>query len=886
MRVDLDRLIDYKSAYAGIENAKITGDSLIGLCPFHQDRNASFSVNLTSGLYKCFSCGAEGNYLCYLAHEKGISTKDAYMMILKEKGVSEDGVRVNTKSKQAAAESYCVEDYAKEKGLDAAWLKERWGLRDGTDKKVGDFVSIPYFGEDQQQLCFRKRYPKGASQRFSWSNGAKGKIALYGLWLLEKIREEGYVILCEGESDTQTLWHLGYPALGVPGATTFKAEWADDLAGLKLYLHVEPDQGGQTFRSAMAKKLYQGEFLGEVFSFSCGHSGHKDPSELFLAEGKEKAQVLIRQMLDGAKKMDLEGENAVEVIPGAPKNLQQPEGWIYSERGISIIEERTQQPKCICRTPIILTKRMRNEVGEEKIEVAFRRDGEWNTAIFPRTVIFQSKSITCLAELGATITSENAKQVVAFLQALEAENMETLELVDSTSHCGWQSKERFIPGCGGDLVLDVSPQMQSVAAGYCRNGTFDKWKQGMLEHRQRPFFRAYLAASFGAPLLRILNVRNFILYNWADSGKGKTAALKAALSAWGDPNRLMISCDSTKVALERRASFFCDLPFGIDERQSAGDKQSFLENLTYMLANGVGRARASKEEGGLQNVLNWRTIAIMTGEEPLLQNATKGGASNRTLEIYGGPFDNELQAVNMHQTCDEHCGWAGPEFVQHLISSDQMEIRERYRRWLSDVGVFVGVKKQAHAASIALLAMSDELSSMWIFGEDERTARSNAMKMARALCDATLESDPDDVNDRALQFVQNWVLTNWKNFQGAENAPIYGWLEDDCICIVPSVLRAALEDAKFSSRKSYKAFAEMGVLKIGSDGKVVIPKRNRKAGVLLRVLVFGKEALIGEHRSESDDATVGDILSAKSENFSENEQSEFPILSGDEPLPF
>lgn len=863
MNIDIDNIVDYKLAYAGIEKAKISGDGLIGLCPFHHDTNASFSVNLNNGMYKCFSCGAEGNYVKFVAEQKGMSTKDAYLSILQAHGITEDGVKVAGKSRSVCTDSYTIEDYAREKQLPAAWLKESWGFREGTDKKVGSYISMPYFNENQEQACFRKRYPKGASQRFAWSNGAKGNLVLYGIWLMEKIREEGYVILCEGESDTQTLWHLGFPALGVPGATTFKPEWAADLAGLKLFLHIEPDQGGQTFRAAMLKKLGAGEFLGEVATFSCGPTGSKDPSDLYIKEGAA-AKDKLKELLEKAKPVDLAEENMAEAIPGAPKNLRQPEGWIYSEKGISIIEERTQQPRCICRTPIILTKRMRNEVGEEKIEVAWRRDGMWRTAIFPRTVIFQSKSITCLTDMGCTITSENAKSVVAFLQALEAENMDALEVVDSTSHCGWQSKERFVPGAGGDLVLDVSPQMQSVAAGYCKNGTFAAWAEGMRGHRERPIFRAFIAASFAAPLLKPLKVRNFILYNWQESSSGKTAALKAALSVWGDPNRLMISCDSTKVALERRASFFCDLPFGIDERQSAGGRQEFLENLAYMLANGVGRSRASKEEGGLQSVLSWRTIAIMTGEEPLMQNATKGGVSNRTLEIYGAPFKNlEKEAVEIHQTCDDNCGWAGPMFVERLIQENIDSLKDRYHWWMQRISSMVSIRRQAHVASIALLATADELAEEWIFGNTADKARRGADLMARTIADAASESDPDDVNDRALQFVQNWVLTNWKNFQGAENAPIYGWIEDDCVCIVPAVLRTALEEARFSSRKSFKAFTEQGVLRKGADGKNVIPKRNKKAGMLLRVLCFNKEALIGE------DAQVA-----------------FAVVAADEPLPF
>ena len=45
--VDLDRLVDYKTEYCSvIKKHKITGDNLTGLCPFHDDRANSFSVDL------------------------------------------------------------------------------------------------------------------------------------------------------------------------------------------------------------------------------------------------------------------------------------------------------------------------------------------------------------------------------------------------------------------------------------------------------------------------------------------------------------------------------------------------------------------------------------------------------------------------------------------------------------------------------------------------------------------------------------------------------------------------------------------------------------------------------------------------------------------------
>lgn len=48
--VDLDRLVDYRTEYCSvIKKHKITGDNLTGLCPFHDDRANSFSVDLKTG---------------------------------------------------------------------------------------------------------------------------------------------------------------------------------------------------------------------------------------------------------------------------------------------------------------------------------------------------------------------------------------------------------------------------------------------------------------------------------------------------------------------------------------------------------------------------------------------------------------------------------------------------------------------------------------------------------------------------------------------------------------------------------------------------------------------------------------------------------------------
>jgi hypothetical protein len=131
-------------------------------------------------------------------------------------------------------------------------------------------VRILYLKEDGSESAVRFRIalekgPKG-DERFRWRKGSKP--SLYGLWRLEHARDEGYVFLVEGESDAQTLWHHGLPALGVPGAGTWRREWAERLKNVeKVYAVVEPDGGGEAFwqrlaASALREKLYRVELEG------------------------------------------------------------------------------------------------------------------------------------------------------------------------------------------------------------------------------------------------------------------------------------------------------------------------------------------------------------------------------------------------------------------------------------------------------------------------------------------------------------------------------------------------------------------------------------------------------------------------------------------------
>lgn len=852
-QVNLDRLVDYKAEYtAVIQKFKITGDNLVGLCPFHADRKDSFSVDLKTGKWHCFSEDEGGNFVSFWAKYHGVSTGDAYKAIL-DKYHALQPPAAEKKPKATSLQAYTLEQYSFEKRLPAEFLAETFRVSTTKDRNGPAYLRIPYLREDGTEATFRKRY---GQKEFRWRQGSSGKICLYGEWRLPKIRETGYAVLVEGESDTQSLWFMGIPALGVPGASMFKPENAGPLQGLKLYIHQEPDKGGETFFAKLCRGLKDGGFIGEVYRWSCSRLGVKDPSDLYLKHGQEDAARMIRDALKTAEHVDLDAERIPEAITGAPINLRQPEGWLYSDKGISYIDEKKYVPTNICRTPIILTQRLRSiETGDEKIEVAFKRDGQWHTATYPRSTIFSSRSITALADLGCTVTSENAKQVVRFLGALEAENIDIIPKADATSTFGWQPGKRFIPGHSQGIALDIDPSQRGMASAYCQSGTMEKWTEHMAPHRARDRFRFILAAGFAAPLLRIVKQRIFFVYNWGGSKGGKTAALKAALSPWGDPERLMVNFNATQVGLERTAAFYCDLPLGIDERQLAGTNQGTLEKIVYMIASGTGKVRGAKG-GGLQTTYQWRTVALATGEEPLSTDTTQTGVSTRVLELYGPPFDKEEDASAMHQQAASDYGWAGPAFIEHILNLDERDICDAYEDMQHYVQTISSGRNGSHVSGIAAVALADAMIDSWFFGGSPDVTASaritapeyiqklgittgswNAAKrMAERILVEQIENNSSDVNENAVQFVVDWVLSNKTSFGTNVIGTCLGMMGDEngVAYIFPSMLNQALSKAGFSPRKTIKYMAEKGLIATHTD------KSGKKSYSTMRW--FGKES--------------------------------------------
>lgn len=244
-------------------------------CPVHEDHVPSLSISVGDDgrvLLYCFT----GCDTAEIVDAMGLTMRDLFEspngQIRNEGGSS-------IPPKTTATLQPCnLGNYGRAKGLPVRFL-EQLGITDF--HFMGEPVlRIPYRNPDASEAAVRFRTTlektEGRDDRFRWRKGDKA--ILYGLERLEKIRKVGYVVLVEGESDTQTLRYHGIAALGVPGASNWKAEWAEYLNGIeRIYVVKEPDQGGET----LVKKLAACEPIRDRL-YVVELREHEDASGLYL----------------------------------------------------------------------------------------------------------------------------------------------------------------------------------------------------------------------------------------------------------------------------------------------------------------------------------------------------------------------------------------------------------------------------------------------------------------------------------------------------------------------------------------------------------------------------------------------------------------------------
>jgi len=191
-----------------------------------------------------------------------------------------------------------LKEYADAKKLPADWLKAWFEISDISFHGVAA-VSFPYLLDAGKQKENGEPLWAGGNVKIRWGMGqhdrqwVKGsKACLYGQAQLATFIKEyadehkllrRFCFIVEGESDTQTLLHNGWPVLGVSGTEAWKKEDAENplLRDKTLFVVQEPG----TAAERLVKKIADSFPVGRVYAVTLPA---KDASELWLQLWEEQ----------------------------------------------------------------------------------------------------------------------------------------------------------------------------------------------------------------------------------------------------------------------------------------------------------------------------------------------------------------------------------------------------------------------------------------------------------------------------------------------------------------------------------------------------------------------------------------------------------------------
>lgn len=335
---------DIVDIISGYVNLKKKGGNYFGLCPFHNEKSASFSVSPGKQMYYCFGCGAGGNVFTFIMNYENYTFAEAIKLLADRAGIElpeiEDSKEAREKenrrktllqiNKEAATYFY-YQLRAPQGRVGLDYLKGRQ-LSDETMNRFG----LGYSNKTSNDLCQylrHKGYPDeliresgvavfnekyGMSDKF-WNRvmfpiqdvnhrviGFGGRVMgegepkylnspetpvfdksrnLYGLNFARTARQDN-IILCEGYMDVIAMHQAGFTQAVASLGTAFTSGQANLLRRYTENVILSYDSDGAGVKAALRAIgiLKEAGLTGKVLNLE----PYKDPDEFMKNLGREE----------------------------------------------------------------------------------------------------------------------------------------------------------------------------------------------------------------------------------------------------------------------------------------------------------------------------------------------------------------------------------------------------------------------------------------------------------------------------------------------------------------------------------------------------------------------------------------------------------------------
>lgn len=491
--------------------------------------------------------------------------------------------------------------------------------------------------------------------------------------------------------------------------------------------------------------------------------------------------------------------------------------WKADEFGVSIDTDYGE--KFACNHPILPVMRLVNiDTGVEKLMISYRKGKQWRSTLADKKTLASNNSILELANVGVGVTSENSKLLVQYLHDVESLNYDLIPEKNSVSRLGWIEGEGFSPYVE-NLVFDGDVNFKSYFESVQCHGDYGTWLELAKKVRSGNVFpRLILATSFASVLVKPLGGLPFFLHIWGGTEVGKTVGLMLAASVWANPEvgRYIHTFNSTSVGREKSAAFVNALPLILDELQIIKDKKDFDQSI-YMLSEGAGRTRGNKS-GGVDKTPTWSNCIITSGETPITNASSGGGAVNRILEVECTErlFDDPRHVTNILKS---NYGFAGKAFVELLQVPEMIEAAQIiYEQIYAQTKTEDTMEKQAGAAALVLTA--DKLITDWIFKDDKALTVQEISEFLKS-------KEAVSVNQRAYEYICEYVVQNKNKFCGSsEITEVLGRLEEGKVYIIRNAFNRICDEGNFNSGSFLSWLKQKNLIETKSNRNTISKRIN------------------------------------------------------------
>ena len=810
-------------------------------CPFHEDKNPSFSITDTG--WKCFTGCGSGDQISFIEKIENTSFEEA---LIKASNIS----NVDYEKKKGRP----ILEELQERHL--KYLNDR-GIKKETAKIFGlkskdDYILFPQKREDK--ITGYKGIDFKTKKMFV--NGSDKQSKLFPNYELKEVK---FLIFTAGEYDciylTQKLLESNLNDYRVITNSTGETGFPKDLDRLKEFSSIEKfmiyydhDDTGRKGSLKLARELSDKfKKIVEIYSFPKENKIKYDVSDFFndgfSVEELFNLEKIVYEYETKSNNEDNPNNDVIDTLDGF--DFVSPNGYKIDDEGVNKIttnfkdEEKIEN---ISGTPVLITKQAINTDDDIiSLELAFKRNFIWKKLNVERSIICDSKKILELCNNGFPVYSGNAKKMVEYLYNFELANISRIQTIYLTHNNGWKNltvKDKNSKAFGlGKNILGIDPIENNISFspeyGFERftkaldsKGSFGSWITGVTPLMKNDKVAFSIYASLAAPLLEIFDCSSFLIHFWGDSSMGKTTVMEIAASVWGNPAKetggLITSWNNTMVFVERLASFFNDLPMYLDDSQTADDKT--VSKIMYMIGNSTGRGRG-KKAGGVDSNKSWHTVCFSTGEKQLTESTQYDGAKARTIEFNGSPFGrNEGKIVNDIKTCvRENYGHIGKIFIEQLIKDlENPEKLEEFKESYSTFRELLSMRTTNEignrmAGYFAIIQLAGTLIENYF-----KLGGNVLQTIENCFLEAINERKSEgNTSERALNEVLSYAQANMKSFLGKSDESLrenFGvWKDNEYIAFHQHKLKDVLTKAGFSYNSIIRSWGDKGWIKKEKD---------------------------------------------------------------------